>query len=167
MAIWSVKPTWKKSIIERQTWVNGGDSFVYETGWRWGEFTVVTEDDNPPVINEGDDLWSTGYDVEMIETFDGCWEEHHYDDVDDETREWLEEFLEENSYFDLEEHDWIFTDSQFIIECDLEITRINDDGTEGETIITGQDEETQKLRDQLGTPKLTPNDAWPFGNKDE
>ena len=167
MATWRVRPTYKKSIIEYTHMIKDDNELVIETGWRWGEFLVYTEDDNPPQIEAGVDILNCGYESELYETTDGCWEEHHYDDVDDETREWLEEFLEENSYFDLEEHDWIFTDSQFIIECDLEITRLNDDGTEGETIITGQDEETQKLRDQLGTPKLTPNDAWPFGNKDE
>ena len=70
MAIWSVKPVYKKSIIERQTWENGGDSFVYETGWRWGEFHVTTEDDNPPVLEEGVDLFNCDYEVELIVKID-------------------------------------------------------------------------------------------------
>ena len=47
-----------------------------------------------------------------------------------------------------------------IIDCDLEITRINDDGSEGETITTGMDEETQKSREI--PPKLEPQAVWPF-----
>ena len=74
MARWKIEPTWKKSLIERMYFTKGKKQIIVETGWRWGSFECETEDDNPPLIEEGDDLWSTGYDVEMIETFDGCWE---------------------------------------------------------------------------------------------
>lgn len=167
MATWRVEPTWKKSIIEYGHMIKDGNELVVEIGWRGGSFLVHTEDDNPPDIEAGVDIMNCGYESEMLETYDGCWEEIHYDDVDDETREFVEEFLEENSYFDLEEHGWIFDDTEFIIDCDLLITRVNDDGTDGESFTTGQDEETQRLRDELDTPKLTPNAAWPFGTKDE
>lgn len=125
MAVWSVKPLWKKSIIERQHWENGGDSIVWETGWRWGEFTVITEDDNPPVLEPGVDIYNCDYDTELVETTDGCWEEIDYDDCSDETRETLEEFFEEgNSIFDLEEEGWYNSDTEMIIDCDMEITMI-------------------------------------------
>jgi len=121
MALWSLKPTWKKSIIERSYYMKDGNRFMVETGWRWGEFTVETDDENPPVIESGTDLWNCDYSVEMVETTDGCWEEHDFDDCDDETREWLEQFLEENSYLDLEEHGWSFSDSEMILDCEPEI----------------------------------------------
>jgi hypothetical protein len=83
------------------------------------------------------------------------------DDCDEETQEWLEEFFDEgNSWLDLEEHGWMQDECEMIIDCDLEITRINDDGSEGETITTGMDEETQKSREL--PPKLEPQAAWPF-----
>ena len=126
MAIWSLKPTWKKSLIERMYFVKGDNKVMIETGWRWGEFTVETEDDNPPEIEAGADLWDCGYDVEMIEMTDGCWEEHDMDECDEETREWLEEFLEENSWMDLEEHGWTNTESECIIDCDPEFERIDE-----------------------------------------
>jgi len=107
MAEWNVQPTWKKSVIERQSMTKDGQTIMIETGWRWGEFIVYTDDDNPPKIESGVDIFNCDYETEMVETFDGCWEEIDMDDVDDETREWLEEFFEENSYFDLEEHGWI------------------------------------------------------------
>ena len=119
MAEWSVKPEWKKSVIERQYMSKDGNRIVIETGWRWGEFVVYTEDDNPPDIEAGVDIYNCGYDSELVECTDGCWEEHDFDECDEETREWLEEFLEENSYLDLEEHGWTFDDCEMIIDCEL------------------------------------------------
>jgi hypothetical protein len=126
MAEWSVKPIWKKSIIERQEWLKGDNRLIVETGWRWGEFTVYTDDDNPPELEPGVDMFNCGYESEMVETSDGCWEEHDMDECDDETREWLEEFLEENSVFDLEEEGWIPGDTEMIIDCDMLIERVDD-----------------------------------------
>ena len=127
MATWSVKPQWKKSIIERNHLTKDGQTLVVETGWRWGEFHVYTEDDTPPNLEPGVDMFSCGYDSEMIETNDGCWEEYDYDDVDEETRTWLEEFFEEgNSWLDLEEHGWVNLDGEMIFDCDLLIEKVND-----------------------------------------
>ena len=125
MATWSVKPEWKKSIIEKQYWSKDGNTFVYETGWRWGEFHVETEDDNPPVLEEGVDMLNCGYESEMIETSDGCWDDYDFDDCDEETETWVREFLEEgNSVFDLEEHGWVSTECEMIIDCGLIIERV-------------------------------------------
>ena len=55
MAIWKLEPTLKKSLIERSYYHKDGMTLMVETGWRWGEFTVETEDDNPPNISEGDE----------------------------------------------------------------------------------------------------------------
>jgi hypothetical protein len=127
MALWSIKPTWKKSLIERNFYHKDGNTVIIETGWRWGEFTCETEDDNPPNISSGDDLWDCEYSVEMVETTDGCWEEHDMDGCDAETTEWLEEFFEEgNSWLDLEEHGWIQGESQMIIDCDPEFEKLED-----------------------------------------
>lgn len=161
MATWNVQPVWKKSVIERNYMTKGSDTIMVETGWRWGEFLVYTDDDNPPDIEAGVDIFNCDYETEMIETFDGCWEEIDYDDCSDETREWIEEFLEDNSYYDLEEHGWEFGDCEMIIDCDLEITKVNDDGTEGEKIITGEETEISVAE------KLEPNAAWPFSRPEE
>jgi len=126
MATWSVKPVWKKSIIERNYVVKGDDTVIIETGWRWGEFHVYTEDDNPPNLEPGVDIYSCGYEAELVETNDGCWEEHDMDDCSPETQEWLEEFFEEgNSWLDLEEHGWYNDECEMIIDCEMEITRID------------------------------------------
>jgi hypothetical protein len=124
MATWSVKPTWKKSIIERQEWIKGDNRLIVETGWRWGEFTVFTDDDTPPKLEAGVDIFDCGYESELVETTDGCWEEHDMDECDEDERVFLEEFLEENSIFDLEEHGWSYGDSEMIIDCDMEIEMV-------------------------------------------
>jgi hypothetical protein len=126
MATWSVKPQWKKSIIERQEWTKDGQTFIWSTGWRWGEFIVYTDDDNPPELEAGVDIYNCGYDTELYECNDGCWEEYDFDGCDDETREFLEEFLEENSVFDLEEHDWYNSETEMIIDCDMDIEKVEE-----------------------------------------
>ena len=126
MADWNVQPSWKKSVIERQYMSKDGQVVIVETGWRWGEFTCETEDDNPPLINEGDDLWSTEYNVEMIETTDGCWEEHEFYGFTEKQEEKMREWLENNSAFDLEEKGWTLSESEMIIDCEPEIERIDE-----------------------------------------
>ena len=38
MATWSIKPSWKKSLIERMHYTKDDKEIICETGWRWGEF---------------------------------------------------------------------------------------------------------------------------------
>lgn len=126
MAVWKIEPSWKKSLIERQYYYKDGNRIMIETGWRWGSFECETEDENVPNISAGDDLWDCDYSVEMIETWDGCWEEHDMDDCDEETQQWLEEFFEEgNSWLDLEEHGWVQGDAEMIIDCDPIFERLD------------------------------------------
>lgn len=165
MITWKVEPTWKKSVVERNYLTKDDNTVMVETGWRWGSFYVYTDDDNPPNIESGVDIYNCGYESELIETFDGNWEDYDFDDCDDETREWLEEFFDEgNSWLDLEcDHGWLQDECEMIIDCDLKITRINDDGTEGESFTTGAQEETK----EISSVELKPGAAWPFDNATE
>jgi hypothetical protein len=124
MATWRVQPKFKKSITERIFWKKDGNVFIDETVWRWGEFLVETEDDNPPVLEPGVDIYSCGYETELVECWDGCWNDRNYDDCDEETEAWLEEFLDDNSVYDLEEHGWVQTDCEMILDDELEITLV-------------------------------------------
>ena len=145
MVIWSVKPVYKKSIIERQTWENGGESFVWETGWRWGEFLVYTEDETPPKLEEGVDIFNCDYETELVETSDGCWEEYDFDECSAETVEKLESYFDEGgSVFDLEEEGWYNSETEMIINSDMTIERV--DSTEPES-----DSESEE-----------PKAKWPF-----
>ena len=160
MALWSVKPEWKKSIIERNYITKDGNTLMVETGWRWGEFTVETEDDNPPDIEAGVDIYNCGYNGELVETNDGCWEEYDYDDCDDETREWLEEFFDEgNSWMDLEEEGWVQDECEMIIDCDLIIERLDDDGNPTGEIVKADNTDEEEVAEPI---KLNTQAKWPF-----
>jgi len=126
MAVWSVKPDWKKSIIERQIWTKEGVAgyIGIETGWRWGEFHVTTEDDTPPDLVAGVDIYNCDYECELVSLDDGCWEESDIDVLDEELRNELETFLEDNSVHDLEELGWILDDTEMTIDCDMTIEMI-------------------------------------------
>lgn len=126
MVTWLVKPEYKKSIVERQYWRKDNNVFIVDTTWRWGEFHVYTDDDTPPELEEGVDILDCGYESEMIETSDGCSEDYDMDRCDEETSEWLEEFLEDNSVFDLEEHGWSSDDCEMLIQCDLIIEKVDE-----------------------------------------
>lgn len=127
MATWKIEPTWKKSVIEKQYWSKPGQAgyICHEIGWRWGEFFVETEDDNPPELESGVDMMCCGYDCEDWSTDDGCWEETDIDIADEAEKERLEEFLEENSIYDLEEEGWVMDECEMIIDCDLSIERVD------------------------------------------
>jgi len=125
MATWKIEPTWKKSLIERQYFTKDGKTITIETGWRWGEFTCETEDDEPPVIVEGTDLYNCNYDVELQECTDGCWEEHEFEGFTEDEEEEMREWLDENSYFDLEEDGWIQGDCEMIMSCDPSIEKVD------------------------------------------
>ena len=84
MATWTITPSMKKSLIERSYYHKDDNTIIIETGWRGGKFTCETEDDTPPDITEGTDLYNCDYEVELVETFDGCWEEHDTDECDEE-----------------------------------------------------------------------------------
>ena len=126
MALWSIKPTWKKSLIERSHYHKGDKTIVIETGWRWGEFTCETDDDNPPEIVDGTDLYNCDYNVELVECTDGCWEEHEFEGLTEEEEEAMVEWLDENSWLDLEEDGWTQGDTEMIIACEPEIEKLED-----------------------------------------
>ena len=126
MALWKIEPTWKKSLIERMHFHKDDKTIIVETGWRWGEFTCETEDDNPPILEEGVDLYSSGYDIQMEYCDDGCWTEYEFNGFTEEEQEEMEQWLEENSIFDLEEDGWICSDTEMIMNCEPTIEKIAD-----------------------------------------
>ena len=126
MTTWKIEPTYKKSIIERIHYCRDGKEIIEETGWRWGEFTCETEDDNPPILEEGVDLYSSGYDIQMEYCDDGCWTEYEFNGFTEEEQEEMEQWLEENSIFDLESEGWICSDTEMIMNCEPTIEKIAD-----------------------------------------
>ena len=122
MSLWKIEPTWKKSLVEVLHLSKGEYNITHSIGWRWGHFYIETDDNNPPDIEEGVDIFDCGYQVDDWETIDGCWEEMDFKNLPDEEVKIIEEFLEENSVLDLEELGWIMNDTQMFIESPLSIT---------------------------------------------
>ena len=125
MALWKVEPNWKKSLSEIQYWTKDGKTIEYETGWRWGTFYYNTEGDEPPVIEEGTDLFCVeDADLEDWSTDDGCWDDYTFHNMTEEDQEEIQAFLDEgNSIYDLEEQGWVMSDSEMVVSCDVEITK--------------------------------------------
>ena len=127
MALWKIEPTWKKSLIERMHFHKDDKTIIVETGWRWGEFTCETEDDNPPILEEGVDLYSSGYDIQMEYCDDGCWTEYEFEGFTEDEEEEIREWLDNNSFLDLEEDGWISGDTEMIMNCEPIIEKVEDD----------------------------------------
>lgn len=121
MALWKVTPNWKKSCVERQYFTKGDKTIVQEIGWRWGEFFIETEDDTPPELAEGVDIFSCDYELQDWSTDDGCWEQYEYQGFTEEEQEEMEEWLEENSAYELEENGWTATEGEMFIQCEMTI----------------------------------------------
>ena len=127
MANWIVKTLDKKSIEEHQHFYKDGKTIVYVTGWRWGEWEVETNDDNPPEFEftfvPGGNGKKDSIDMynccdnnieqcEMNHTSDGWYTDIVWpDDMEDEERERLESAMEENGVYEvLEEQEGYYLD---------------------------------------------------------
>lgn len=145
MAIWTIKPEEKKSLTERNHLYKGDNHIVIETGWRWGEFTIETEDDSPPELELGVDLYNCDYDVELVETIDSCWDDVDMEECDEETKEWLEEFFNDgNDWLELEDNGWTQTDCEMIVNCGLIIEDENGNVVSGSEVEDDEDDDYEE-----------------------
>ena len=142
MATWTVKTYHKKCVQEVETYLqSGGEGKVVVTnGFRWGEWTVETSDDNPPEfefttvpggdgrkdsINMLDCEVNNIESVELVSMDDGgCWYDVDVTRLDEEAQEEIENFLEENSPYELEERDdgWYQDETEWWIWGPIEIS---------------------------------------------
>jgi hypothetical protein len=141
MATWTVSTYYKKSCQEVEHWVrqNGDGKIITTNGFRFGEWTVETTDDNPPEfeftevpggdgskdsINMLDCSVNNIEDVELISMDDGgCWYDVDVTGLDEEAQAEIEDFLEENSPYELEERDdgWYQDETEWWIWGPIEI----------------------------------------------
>lgn len=126
MALWKIEPTYKKSLIETVYYYKDGKTISEETGWRWGEFIVETEGDDEPEINEGDDLFSLEYELVDWSSDDGCWTDYNFVGFSEEEEEAMNLWLEEHSFYELEEDGWACGDSEMIINCEPSIEKVDE-----------------------------------------
>jgi len=150
MAIWKLSPQHKKSAVEKMFFYNGSKAIIVEQGWRWGTFTV--ESDERPLtdlelVNED------GYELgcidnneswELYEMTDGCWLD--IDALRDATEEDVtafEQAWEEDGYDGVEALGWSNDDTEYYYHGPLELT--NEDTGE---VFQGDAVETQTQTEQ-------------------
>ena len=121
LTAWTVSTYYNKSITEVEHFTKDGKEIIHSTGWRSGSWTVYTNDGNPPILEfSGDQLdinscYSDNVEeVELNETFDGCWADVEWpDDIDEDEQAEIEEAMEEDGYYDaLESRDWWASDTE-------------------------------------------------------
>ena len=143
LTAWTVSTYHKKSIEEHEEYTKDGMTIVRKTGWRGGAWTVYTNDGNPPVFDftevpGGDgktdsisiyDAYSNNIEeVELNETWDGCWEDIEYpDDMDEEEQERLAELIEEGDIYDVLENQegWMQSETEAWIWGPIQIDDAN------------------------------------------
>jgi len=112
LTAWTVSTYYKKSIEEHEEYTNDGMTVVRKTGWRGGSWTVYTNDGNPgdgktDSISIYDAYGNNIEEVELNETWDGCWEDIEWpEDLDEEERERLEALIDEEGFYAIEEEGW-------------------------------------------------------------
>ena len=142
MAIWTVRKYHKKNVQEVEHWVRreGKGRLTVTNGFRWGKWTVETSDDNPPEfeftqvpggndardsINMLDCEVNNIDNVELVSMDDGgCWYDIEFEDLTLEEEEELEEFIDENSVYELEDRDdpWYNDETEWWIWGPIEIS---------------------------------------------
>lgn len=157
MATWTVKTHYKKSCEQHEHYVQreGNGRILVKDGFRFAEFTVETSDDNFPEFEfvevpggdgkrdsldmdslEGNNIESS----ELVEMFDGgCWGDIEIEGIDDDEEvEELEEFINENGAYALEdEGEWYLEDTEVYVWGPLSVT--NDATGEERIIIADED----------------------------
>jgi hypothetical protein len=129
MAIWKLSPQHKKSAVEKMFFYNGSKAIIVEQGWRWGTFTVESDErplTNSELVNEdgyelgcidNDESW------ELSEMTDGCWLD--IDALRDATEEDVtafEQAWEQDGYDGVEELGWSNDDTEYYYLGPLELT---------------------------------------------
>jgi len=141
MAIWTVSTYHKKSCQEVEHWVRreGKGKITVTNGFRWGTWTVETSDDNPPEFEfdfvprgdgKRDSINMLDCEVNNIESVElvsmddgGCWYDIDFEDLTDEEEEEIQEFIDENSVYELEEREdgWYNDETEWWIWGPIEI----------------------------------------------
>ena len=143
MAQWTIRTHYKKSCEQHEYFYNRaikGAKIIVKDGYRFAEFSIETTDDEFPQIEfdcvpGGDgkidsvDLFSlNGSNIEsteLIEMFDGgCWGDIEFSGLTLEQEEELEELINEEGAYALEEHgdgDWYLSDTECWVWGPLEI----------------------------------------------
>ena len=118
-----ISPENRKCSYEVTEYVKGDKKITCTTVWRYALFDV--ESDTKPVLNEGDDIYSTLDNVEFVEAADGD-NYYDYENMTDEEIDKIEEFLNERAIYELEEYGWMPADTTWYFDCPVEIEEIKE-----------------------------------------
>ena len=119
MTEWKVSTQNKKCVEEHEIWQKDNMIIRRITGFRWGNWLVTTNDDNPPILNQ--DSGPGGNAVNMYDYFDENVENIELDFLNDgwyaeviwpndmsaEERKRLDNLWEEESYSSWEDDGWV------------------------------------------------------------
>ena len=138
MANWTVKTLDKKSVEEHEIWTKDGQTIRRISGFRWGSWTVETDDDEPPEFEFDEvpggngkadslNMWNCETNnivtVELISMDDGWYGDIDWpEDMDDDERERLEELWEEEYYDGWENDGWVLDETEAWIWGPIEIS---------------------------------------------
>lgn len=134
MTTWKISNKEKKSCEEREIWTKDDQTIVRITGFRWGKFTIETNDDNPPEgITEGNpdgiDMYSysgdnaeDGAELDMMD--DGWYADWEFpEDMDEEEQQRIMDGWDEDSWDFLEGEGWCLDETEAWLYGPLDIER--------------------------------------------
>ena len=152
MATWKLSPQNKKSAVEQMFFYNDGKVIIVEQGWRWGTFTVESDEkpltDSELVNAEGYELGCIDNDEcwELSEMTDGCWLDVTAGrNAAEEDVAAFEQAWEEAGYDGVEELGWSNDDTEYYYYGPLELT--NEDT--GEVFLGSAVESQEQTEQQL------------------
>ena len=129
MAFWKLSPQNKKSAVEQMFFYNGSKAIIVEQGWRWGTFTVESNErpltDLELVNAEGYELGCIDNDEswELSEMTDGCWLDVTAGcNATEEDVAAFEQAWEEDGYDGVEELGWSNDNTEYSYYGPLELT---------------------------------------------
>lgn len=130
MAQWKVSTRDKKSVEEHEIWEKDGRIIVRISGFRWGTWTVTTDDEDPPEFDRDEndcvDMYDCGYDSELDMLDDGWYGEVRYpDDCDQEEIDRMNEMWDEEGYDAWEAEGWTQTETECWAWGEFDVEKID------------------------------------------
>jgi len=135
MTIWKVATAHKKMCEEREIWTKDDKTIIRITGFRWGTFTVETNDGEPPEDIDPEnpdginmyDYFSDNADngAELDSMDDGCYLDYEFEGIDEAEQEELKAAMEDDHYEYLEGNGWYNSETEAWLHGPLEITKEN------------------------------------------
>jgi hypothetical protein len=196
MAIWRVSNYYKKCVEEHERFVKDGKYLIRKTGWRFGTWSITTSDDQIPnfdwqpdsdpehaCVNMNDCTGSNIEEVELIETWDGCWDDYEYDEnlTEEEIAE-IDNVMEEEGFWELENQGWYPDDCECYVWGPIQIENSAGDtvaivcsDAEGNTVSFKEVEEPNdeitfdelQLHNQSEQEVINSMPEWPFSEPNE